>query len=379
MKVLIATDNYYPNVNGASYAAQRLATALMGAGQQVLVVAPGRRMGFERFSHEGIDIWGVPSLPFERIRIPIPIVGTASTVAAIKEWKPDVIHIESHFGVGRTAAGFARRMGIPLVGTNHFMPENLVHFVPITEPGRRLLAYLMWKWFLITFRRVAVVTTPTHTAASLLSKVGLTKNIEVISNGIDLARFNPHAGETEFALPDEPRLLYVGRLDREKNVDMVIRAFAAARKQAPFHLVIVGTGAESRNLAALAEQLDVKDHVTFTGFVPDETIPKLYASCDAFVMAGTAELQSIVTMEAMASGLPIIAVSAVALPELVDSTNGFTFTHGDIPAMTRAMEQLFTNQPLRKKLGQGSLARIKNHDANGVTKQYLAVYERARA
>ncbi len=122
MKILLATDNYYPNVNGAAYFAQRHAFQLKKLGHEVLVVAPSRKYFDETFEHEGIAIFGIKSFPIERIRAPIPLVINGSIKRVIKKFKPDIIHIQSHFSIARRAAHIGDELGIPVIGTNHFMP-----------------------------------------------------------------------------------------------------------------------------------------------------------------------------------------------------------------------------------------------------------------
>jgi len=143
-----------------------------------------------------------------------------------------------------------------------------------------------------------------------------------ISCGIDLDRFKPTNDgaylERRFAIPtDKPVLLYVGRLDKEKRIDIILRALPDILRVTNVHLVLAGVGKEKQKLEELTEKLGIRKAVTFTGFVPDEDLQNIYRIGDLFVTAGIAELQSIVTMEAMASGLPVVAVNVMALPELV--------------------------------------------------------------
>lgn len=380
MKLLIVADNYYPNVNGAAYAALRLAEGLALRGQEVRVLTVSRNGSPERYEHNGVPVYGIHSMPFGRIRVPVPFLVHYDVRKVFDDYKPDVVHVEGHYAAGKHACHIAKERGIGLVATNHFMPENLTHYAPIGNWGRKVVRYFAWKHFVKVYSQADIVTTPTKTAAELLHSIGLKNPVEVISNGIDLTRFCPARRGTEvsahYNLPDEPRLLYVGRLDLEKNIALVIRAFAKARGTATFHLVLAGSGAEEERLKKLARALKIPECVTFTGFVPDELLPELYASCDAFMMAGTAELQSIVTMEAMASGLPVIAVNAIALPELVDETNGFLYEHNDVETLAEDMRKLFTDHELYKKLREGSLKRIKLHSEPLIIDKYQDAYRR---
>jgi glycosyltransferase involved in cell wall biosynthesis len=381
MKILIATDNYYPNVNGASYFAQRLAYYLKKHYHSVLVIAPSLNHYEETSQYDGVQVYGVPSMPLERIRVPFPIMVALYVEKAINQFQPDVIHIQSHFAIGRNAANTAKSLHIPIVGTNHFMPENLVHYFHPPKPIETMVINMGWAYCLKTLNRLDAVTSPTKIAAGLLEKVGIKKPVSVISNGIDLQIFKPSNDgaylATRYKIPtDKPVLLFVGRLDKEKYLDLVIRALAKAISQTPITLIIVGTGAERSKLEKLAADLHLQLHIIFTGFVPDEDLPNLYTLADCFIMAGTVELQSIATMEAMASGLPVLAVRAMALPELVrDGENGFLFEHGNISQMAEQIVRLLGNQSLRQKMGQTSLQIIQSHNIDRVIEKFEALYQ----
>jgi glycosyltransferase involved in cell wall biosynthesis len=381
MKILIATDNYYPNVNGASYFAQRLAYYLKKHYHSVLVIAPSLSHREETFEYDGVQVYGVPSMPLERIRVPLPIMVPLYVQKVIKQFQPDVIHTQSHFAIGRNATNTAKSLNIPIVGTNHFMPENLVHYFHPPKPIETLVINMGWAYCLKTLNRLDAVTSPTKIAAGLLEKVGIKKSVAVISNGIDLQIFKPSNDgaylAAQYKIPtDRPVLLFVGRLDKEKFLDLVIRALAKVISQIPVSLIIAGVGAERNKLERLAADLHLQAHIIFTGFVPDEDLPNLYTLADCFIMAGTAELQSIATMEAMASGLPVLAVRAMALPELVrDGENGFLFEHGNINQMAEQIVRLLGNEPLRQKMGHASLQIIQNHNIDRVIEQFETLYK----
>lgn len=381
MKILIATDNYYPNVNGASYFAQRLAFYLKKNFQKVLIVSPSRRAYPETFEHDGVEVFGVPSLPLERLRVPFPVAANLWVGKAVKQFKPDVIHIQSHFAIGRNAASAGKQLGIPVVGTNHFMPENLVHYFHLPQGLETTLKNLGWSHCLNTLNRLDAITSPTHIAAGLLEQVGIKKPVRVISNGIDLQIFKPSNDgaylRQRYNIPAAtPVMLYVGRLDKEKNINLILRALKLVTEKLPATLVVAGTGAERENLEKLAIELGLRQQVIFTGFVPDQDLPNLYAIADCFVIAGTAELQSIVTMEAMATALPVLAVRATALPELVvDGDNGFLFELEETGDVAKKMQLLLGNAELRKQMGQNSLKNIQLHNMQSIIEQFQQLYE----
>jgi glycosyltransferase involved in cell wall biosynthesis len=384
MRILIASDTYYPHVNGASYFTQRLAHYLQKAGHTVAVVAPGQKCANTHTTEKGVPLYGIWSLPvpfYKGFRFCIPLLIYPQIKKIIEEFKPDIVHLQMHFSVSQTMERVARSKKIPVVATNHFMPENLVHYLHLPKPVTERINYVAWRDCRRVLKHVLAVTAPTRTAADL-TEVHLPMKVQAISCGIDLERFKPQNEgaylQKRYKIPKKPVLLYVGRLDREKNLDFILHAMAKAVKKVDFHFVIAGTGAERTRLEKIRKEENLEQHVTFAGFVPDEDLPNLYAVADVFVIAGIAELQSIVTMEAMATGLPVLAVRAVALPELVkDSENGFLFEQGDEKTLSLKMVTLFSDEKLRRQMGAASLKIIASHDINKTIVAFETLYKQA--
>lgn len=386
MKILIGSDNYYPNVNGASYFSQRLAHYLQKRSHSVLVVAPSRTIHTGMTKINGINVFGLRSVPifiYKDFRWTPSFFGRYDIKKIVREFNPDVIHIQDHFYICATLVRAAKKYEIPTLGTNHFMPENLTHYLHLPKTGERAVASMGWKYFRKIYGQLNAVTTPTKTAAELLKDIGLNLPVRALSCGIDRTRFkpenNPNEIKTKYHLPNTPTFLYVGRLDKEKQVDLLLRAFSKAIKKESGHFIIGGKGAEMENLRSLAKNLGVENNVTFTGFVSDEELPNLYCAANCFIISGIAELQSIVTMEAMASGLPVIAVNAMALPELVHhEENGYLFEIGDEEKVTEYMINILTDKTLRERMSKKSLEIIEKHDINTAIENYEKIYEELR-
>ncbi len=382
MKILIAAESYYPNADGASYAAHRLAKSLKEKGHTIMVVAPSKSLhtGYEK--REGVSVFGVRSYPIlvsKGFRFSPPIFIKRSIEKAVRDFRPDVVHIQSHFFICEQVFRAAKKMKIPVVGTNHFMPENLIHYFPVPRSWKKTIKDSAWRKFASVYEKLDIVTTPTVTAAKLAKGIGLNKKIIPVSNGIDLERFNPqNDGEylrEKYALGHDPIFLYVGRLDKEKNIDKIIRALKLIPGNIDLKFAVAGKGAEKNKLKRLAEKLGLEKKVVFLGFVPDKDLPNLYPLATCFIIAGIAELQSIVTMEAMASGLPILAANAVALPELVHSgENGFLFETGDLKQIADSIVKIITDPTLQKRMSQKSLEMIKEHDETKVVSRFESFY-----
>jgi len=386
MRIIIGTDNYFPNVNGASIFSQRLAYYLQKRGHEILVVAPGRKLFTKQTLINGINVFGLGSVPifvYKDFRWTPSFVGRYDQQRVVKDFKPDIIHVQDHFYIGASLIKIAQKLGIPSVGTNHFMPENLTHYLHLPETGEKVVANMGWRHFCSVYGLVDVVTTPTKTAAKLLDNVGLNRPVVAISCGIDREKFKPTISgdplREKYHLPKLPTLLYVGRLDKEKKVDYLLEAFADAIKKVNGHFIVAGKGAEANNLKDLVNKLGLTQKITFTGFVPEADLPILYGTADCFIISGIAELQSIVTMEAMASGLPVIAVNAMALPELAHhESNGYLFELNDTQKLSHYMQNILSDSALRQKMSKSSLEIIEKHDINNTISQYENIYASLR-
>ena len=377
-RIVIGADTYPPDVNGAANFAHRLAVGLAGRGHDVHVICPaaqGPVPGYDGPTVHRVPSYGTPFHPSFRVSVPWRIRGAA--VRLLDRIAPDVVHVQSHFGVGRTLSGLARRKGVPVVATNHFMPENLVGYAPL--PGRlaAALSRLAWRDCVRIFGRAQIVTAPTPRAVGLLREHGLDGTILPVSCGLDLRRFaQPPAERTGDGL----RVLFVGRLDAEKNIDVLLRALALQPKEPAVTVEIVGDGSRRGELEELARAIGVADRVVFHGYVDEQELLEAYARCDVFCMPGTAELQSIATLEAMAAGKPVVAADAVALPHLVHpGVNGQLFPPGDVAALAAALGSVLGDAATRARMGAASREIVARHDIADTLDTFENLYQEAAA
>src|SRR5258708_7771054 len=288
MKILFGSDTYYPNVNGASYFTQRLATALKQNGNDVHVVCPSQSTCSFVSRRDGVVLHGISSLtiPFyNALRFsPLPFV-QQQIFRAVRRIKPDIIHIQDHFFIGRALSRIATKLKIPIIGTNHFVPENLTAQLRFpSDKFKQAVNNWIWRDLKRVYGRIAVLTTPSSVGAQLLNGNGIRRPIMTVSCGVNLDQFNPDVDKTiikkKYNLGTRPTYMYVGRLDKEKNVDDLIKALPLVRREMDAQLLIVGTGKQHSYLVELAAQIQVSNHVRITGFVADNEIPKALASCD---------------------------------------------------------------------------------------------------
>jgi len=378
LKVLIGCDTFGPDVNGAAKFAERLAAGLVERGHNVHVVAPaaGRKHGTWTEVHEGqpMTVHRLKSwrwYPHDWLRFALPWQVRDNSRRILDAVKPDVVHFQSHIIVGGALSSEAQKRGIRIVGTNHFMPENLVEFTLLPEVFQEAAIRTAWKAASRTFGRAEAVTTPTRRAADFLEEYTKLKDVHAISCGIDAHRYTP-----DFSLDVPNKILFVGRVTGEKKIDVLLKAFAKLPIALGATLEIVGGGDQLNNLRNMTSALGIKDRVTFSGYVTDEQLKATLSSAKVFAMPSIAELQSIATMEAMASGLPIVGANAMALPHLIhEGENGFLFSPGDVDEMAQKLERVLTMpHEERERMKNSSLQYIRGHDITRTLDTFEALY-----
>jgi 1,2-diacylglycerol 3-alpha-glucosyltransferase len=383
MKILIVADTYPPHVNGAALATYRQAVELKKRGHQVYVIAPSTTLKNDYTVEDGIAIFRIRSVLIQKpqeFRVsPQLLVYRRAIKKILTIVEPDIVHVNNPGFLALAVVPAAHRMNIPTVATSHFMPENIVHYLKMPNIIGDVLNNLIWKQYAGFYSKLDYVISPTQTAADLLTKNHLKCELKVISNGIDLKKYKRRHSKAEakkrFDLPDKKVVLFVGRLDKEKNINVLIEALGIIKNNTDFHAVIAGKGKEMESLVEQAGDLGISTRVTFTGYVSDEDLLVLYNAADVFVMPGIAELQSLVTMEAMASGVPVIAANAVALPHLVkDSENGYLFRPGNPQDLARKLGKLLSDDSLREQMSGRSRELIKVHDMDKIMDQIDEVY-----
>lgn len=388
MKILIAADLHWPTINGVATFSRNLAHGLAARGHEVIVIAPSQNGRRHKETDENYIIERTRALPFPFYQnFRISLMPQAEVKAIIEKFQPDVIHLQSVLGNGRAALNYGKKFGIPIVATNHAMPENLLDNLRLIAPFTRSIYYVMKEYGTRFHNNADYVTLPTQAAIDMIDEMAtdIRVPIKAISNGIDLSRFKPGKASTDlykkYEIPtDVPIVTYLGRLDSEKHVGILVRAFAKVLKKTKAHLMVVGSGNDLENLTEIARDLGIADHVTLTGRIPEEDKPGLHRIGKVFVMPSPVELQCISMLEAMASGLPVIGVNDGALYELAqDGKNGYLVKTDDIDAMAEKIEKLLSDEKLREKMANESVKIAKTHDINHTLDEFEKIYAKVIA
>jgi 1,2-diacylglycerol 3-alpha-glucosyltransferase len=382
LTILIAADTYPPHVNGAAQFGYRLAKGMTARGHDVHVLAcrPGKGKSYSELSAEAtvhrLRSHSVPTHEYFRITFPWEIKKEIGLL--FDRVQPDVVHIQSHYMIGEHVLYEAVKRGIRIVATNHFMPENLNPFLPFPQWFKDIIGRISWKDMGKVMGQADVVTTPTPLAAKAMHQHAFLRKVLPLSNGIDAAAYELQPGEN-LERHASPTVLFVGRLAEEKHVDVLIDAVAKAPTDLDIHLEIVGGGEVRQGLEAQVARLGLQDRVKFLGLATDAELRKAYLQADVFCMPGTAELQSLVTLEAMSASTPVLLADAMALPHLVhDGENGYLFTPNDSDDLSAKLVRLFT-LPENELAAMGKTSRemVENHSLERTLQAFEDLYRGA--
>ena len=356
MRVLFCTDTYLPQMNGVSIVTAVSVDGLTRVGWTCAVAAPrypvALQAGWTQDTPPG-EVHGFASLPmplYPEVRLARPRLAEMGRL--IDGFRPDLVHCETEFGIGRAGKVAAARRRIPVVSSYH------TDFARYTEAyGARWLRRAVTRYIARFHRSSRRVYTPSSVARGDLLRLGL-EDVEVWGRGVDTETFHPgrrsEALRAALGMGSRYTFLYVGRLAAEKRAAQVVDAFRLASEMIPrgvIHLVIAGAGPREAELRAAAPP-----DVTFLGMLDRRSrLPDLYANCDAFVFASVTETLGLVVLEAMASGLPVIAVPEGGVRDhLRDGRNGIACRAGDVAGMALAMVRIATEWGLSRRLARGA-------------------------
>ncbi|WP_334121653.1 glycosyltransferase [Glutamicibacter sp.] len=379
LTIVIAADTYPPDVNGAAMFCYRLATEMHARGHRVHVLAVRGNKGktFTEIRDEAIvhrlESHSVPTHEYFRIAFPWEVNKQIDKL--LNEIKPDVVHAQSHYMIGQRTIDWAKKNKVRSVATNHFMPENLDPFLPFPRWFKRIVAHNSWKDMGKIFGRANAVTTPTPLAAKAMRERAKLVNVLPLSNGIEAGNYELAPGE-QVIKNDYPTILFAGRLAVEKNINELIEALPLMRQVPDAIIEIVGGGEQRSHLEKIADDLQIRDRVRFLGHVSDEELRLAYLRCDVFCQPGTAELQSLVTLEALSASKPVVLANAMALPHLVDEgVNGYMFKPGDREDLARKLDQILSMDPeQRQKFGEAGHHKVLNHAQKKTMDSFEALY-----
>jgi 1,2-diacylglycerol 3-alpha-glucosyltransferase len=378
-------------LGGSAITLRRLAHGLAERGHDVTVMAPGTQGLRNYVERDGqtvvvrtraIPAYHLATNTNKQSAPRLSVLPEGVVERTIHRVMPDLIQIVTPTIMGAPAWKHGRRMGIPVVASNHGIPDNLIPF----KYSRDWLAYKIWEnvyWNeVVSFlNQVDFVTAPTNLACDMLVERGLTKQPVPVSNGVDLNIFHPPAeGEQErirarFKLPqDVPVVMYAGRLALEKRLDVLLEAMPMVLRHSRCHFLFMGAG--SLDVKGMVAAAGLSEHATFTGLVDDQTLPLVYRAADMLVLPSESELQGMVLLEGAATGLPLVGANALAIPEIIHhGDNGFLHQPGSAEDLADRIRALVDDAPTRAQFGAQSLALVQHHALEACVAQMEAIYQ----
>ena len=409
MKIVVATAVYYPMINGVAVFSHNLAVGLAMRGHEVLVLCPSQTGKNYTRTIDGVKTVYLKSVqakvyPDQIHDVPakkkilgkewprllykhgfrISVFPQKEIKKALGDFKPDVVHVQVSDPIGLSVVSYARKHEIPVVTTEHNQPDVITDPLGMPNFIKKPADALLTAYLVNRQSKSDYVTMPTKLAIQkFLGEKELGVPMEAVSNGVDLSCFKPGKVDAKFYkkynIPvNRPIVLYVGRVDPEKKVGLVVEAFVAALKKVPDAvLVVVGDGVDRLNLEAKVQELGIADSVRFLGRVIVPDLYDLYKLGDVFVTASTIETQGIVLIEAAATGLPLVAVNAGAVAEVcLNNKNGFLVEPGDVKAISKSIVTILKDDKLRGEFSQNSIKIAHEHDFDKTLDKFIDIYNK---
>lgn len=339
MRVAFFTDTYYPQVNGVTRTLEQLLAFLEAQGHAVLVFAPADPRGHP--PRRACLFRGIPVPFYAEMRLGLPF--SLNLHRTILDFSPDLIHLVNEYSLGLAGLHWAKRLGVPAVGCFHTnIPRYLEYY------GLPFLSEAAWRYLVWFHRQCAVNFYPSGKIGEVLAARGI-EDLVYWGRGVDTGLFNPDRRDPALRrrLGGGPLLLYVGRLAPEKELAVAFNALTLVHRQYPTaKLLLAGDGPLGPSI-----RRQPPEGVISLGQLEGHDLARLYASCDLFAFPSTTETYGIVVLEAMASGLPVVAPLSGGITEnLQPGVNGLDFVPGEPEAMARAIIKLLADEPLRRRL-----------------------------
>ncbi|HVO28388.1 MAG TPA: glycosyltransferase, partial [Candidatus Paceibacterota bacterium] len=296
----------------------------------------------------------------------------------VKAFNPDVIHTQTFFGTGLEALIASRALHVPLVGTNHTAIKSFLIYNPVKAGWTDNLIIKYVNWY---YAQCEIVTAPSRSVFREMEESGFHKRGIPLSNPIETDIFRPlpdrEALRKRFKFGHYP-IVHAGRLAKERSIDVMIRALPLVKRSLPdAELIFSGRGADEPVFRKLAADLGVADSVKFLGFLDQPRLVEAYNAGKVFAITSTSDTQSMVTMQAMACGLPVVGVNARALPEYITPDTGYIVEPGDPAALAERLVAVLKDPALEARLGAGGRKKALQFSPPKIADRWEAIYRDA--
>ena len=370
------TNTYFPVMSGVVRSISTFRQAQEKLGHTVFI------FGQEASKYEDTEpfVFRYPSfnIPIRNYPATIPVSNHIDWV--MPKLKLDVIHAHHPAPMGNAAADKAKKLNVPLVFTHHTRYQEYVQYMALPDD---LVRDMIERQLADYMQKCQHIISPSESIKQMIEETyGIQERVTVIPTGIDLEPYRSANGrvvrQQRQWTDDKKIIISVGRLTPEKNFDTLIQAFAIVAKTHPEAiLAIIGDGPETESLQKLTKKLGIKNRVDFVGRVPFEQMPSHLKAADYFAFASITETQGLVTLEAMAADLPVIAVDATGTSDIVEDGKDGILTENNPDSLAAGIQRVLDDPDLAQHLQTGAIAKAEEFETLHVTRKMLAVYEQA--
>jgi 1,2-diacylglycerol 3-alpha-glucosyltransferase len=363
MRIAYFTDTYHPQINGVVQAISDFEVELKKRGHEIFIFYPKTKGGISDRYHIPVPSFTFPK--YKEYRAPLM---TLRLISRTRKINPDIIHVQTPASIGFGGMLVAKALEKPLVMHYHtLMPEYFSYFLGRfykLESVKSVSQRLIWKYTKFLYNKADLILVPSQSIKELLLKHGIRKEIIVLPNPVKLSAHKKlsHKGIN---------ILHVGRLCKEKSIDVVLRAFKKI-EQPGINLIITSDGPDRKRLENLAKNLKIKN-IKFTGYLPRHELDKIYATSDIFVSASRTETFGLVFIEAFKFGVPVVCFPALGAKDVVqDGLNGLFARTAD--EMAEKIKTLIEDKNMRAKLSHGAKKSVPQYSVEKITKDLEKIY-----
>lgn len=374
MRIAFYTNTYLPNINGVSRSVSLFRKSLIELGHDVAVIAPGAA----DYPEDGENIFRYPAFDIKSLNYSITIPFSRTVDQHVAGFCPDVIHSHHPVLLGDIAASRAESMELPLVFTFHTRYTEYSHYAPVNQAiAKRVILNRLAHYM----RNCHHIIAPSKSIRRMLVEEGISSQVTTIPTGISLEPYQRADGaylRQELGLDDKLVLVSIGRLAKEKNWLLLVEACAQVMADYPqARLLVIGDGPQRSELESRTEQLGIADKVIFAGRIPFDQAPAYLKAGDIFCYGSTTETQGLVTLEALAAGLPVVAVDATGTRDIIKNQINGLLTENNCHALAAGIRELIVNLTLKKQLIENGAQTLDRYDINNQARRLIEVYQQA--
>jgi phosphatidylinositol alpha 1,6-mannosyltransferase len=382
MRIMMFSHGYLPTLSGVTLVVQKIARAMVQRGHEVTIITASDKHLPYQSEDQGVRlvrVLGIPN-PFWW-EGPIPFISPPAIRKLADQYKPDVIHTHENALLSNILLQVHWDKRPAFISSCYSLPRYITQYLHLGGLDAWFES-MLWKLEINNLNHFEQVVFCTRTHERDFLAHGLRPPTTVISNGVNIERYRPDKEpgediETRYHLPPGHRILSVGRLMKDKKLELLVQAMRHVCDKLEAHLLVVGRGSERPRLKSLIHQLKLEPYIHLLDYVPEQDLPALYRACDLFAIPSLVEVQSLPALQAAVSGLPIVAANSAALPELVrHGENGLLVSTITADELGSAILTILSHPDEAHKMGQVSLEIGKAHDEQRTFQAYDKFYRR---